>query len=601
MPLQRTRARGRSPRLPVSEIPTQSEPEWVGQLMAPARTRIVVPATAAIDRTVTLSARWHDRRVLALLLRIAIFLVPLIASVLAALAVALAFPRPSGVLPVVGWWVALMVAGTVAMVLVDRVGRRFLPLAALLRMSLVFPDHAPSRFSVAARAGSVRTLERHLAAAKEAGVRDEPARVAEQIITLVGSLAMHDRRTRGHSERVRAFTDLLSEELKLSPLDRERLRWAALLHDVGKLDIAPALLNKPGAPTDAEWRELRAHPKRGAELVAPLLPWLGEWSGAIAQHHERWDGHGYPFGLQGEQIAVGARIVAVADAFEVMTAPRPYRRPVTAEAAREELASCAGQHFDPVVVRAFLNVSIGRLRKAMGPLSWAAQLPFIGMLPRAEALLGIFGRDAVATAATAAAGAGVVAVGTFAGPSGGVAAASDVHAPPLRSIEVGTYVDVDDAPGSLWVSRSTTGRQDLRRVDRTAASDGGLTSGRSLAVGTASGTTSSRTVAAAARPRAQVATPAPTAKGKPTAKSSTTTTGTGKPGTGTGDAPAAAAPRPAAGPVTRTTTTTRAPALPTTKRRADEVAAVQPAVPAVVSGVGRAVPAVVPQGDRSRP
>src|SRR5205807_6636725 len=99
------------------------------------------------------------------------------------------------------------------------------------------------------------------------------------------------------------------------------------------------------------------------------------------QHHERWDGSGYPAGLAGEEICLGARIVAVADAYEVMIATRAYKRPINPAAARTELTAWAGQQFDPAVVRAFLNVSLGKVRAVAGPLSVLAQLPLIGALP----------------------------------------------------------------------------------------------------------------------------------------------------------------------------------------------------------------------------
>jgi putative nucleotidyltransferase with HDIG domain len=196
------------------------------------------------------------------------------------------------------------------------------------------------------------------------------------------NLAAHDSRTRGHCERVRVYNDLLAEQLGLSRADRDRLRWAALIHDIGKLKVSHRLLNKPGQPTVEEWAILRAHPARGAEIVAPLGQWLGPWAKAIEQHHERWDGTGYPRGLTGVDINLGARIVAVADAFEVMTSLRPYGRPVTADSARAELAACAGTHFDPLVVRAFLDISIGPLRRAMGLALLLAQVPLLGRSPK---------------------------------------------------------------------------------------------------------------------------------------------------------------------------------------------------------------------------
>ncbi len=113
--------------------------------------------------------------------------------------------------------------------------------------------------------------------------------------------------------------------------------------------------------------------------MAPLKEWLGEWGRAVGEHHERWDGEGYPTGLSGTDISYAARIVAVADVFDVITSARSYKDPIPATAAREEIARCSGTHFDPDVVRAFLNLSIGRLRLAMGPLSLLAQSPLGGV------------------------------------------------------------------------------------------------------------------------------------------------------------------------------------------------------------------------------
>jgi putative nucleotidyltransferase with HDIG domain len=233
---------------------------------------------------------------------------------------------------------------------------------------------------------------------------------ATQLLALLSNLAMHDRRTRGHCERVRAYNDLIAEDLGLSQADRDRLRWAALIHDIGKLKVPARLLNKPGKPTAQEWATLRAHPLRGAQLAAPIADWLGPWADAIEQHHERWDGAGYPHGLSGSDISLGARIVAVADAFEVMTSPRPYSRAISAEAGRAEIAACAGTHFDPMVVRAFLNISLGRLRRVMGPVAWLMQVPFLSGMPRLEAAIVEGTRHAATGAGTVA---GVVAVTTL--------------------------------------------------------------------------------------------------------------------------------------------------------------------------------------------
>ena len=289
-------------------------------------------------------------------------------------------------MPTWQWWIGVFVIGIVVLLATDRVSRRLLPLAALYKLSLAFPDEAPNRFSVAMRTGTTRQVQRRIEEFKQNGIVDDETTYAEAMLELVASLSVHDRMTRGHCERVRAYTDMLIEELKISDEDAGKLRWAALLHDVGKLHVPTHILNKDGRPTDGEWKVLKSHTWKGDEMIEPLREWLGEWADTVGSHHERWDGDGYPNGLAGTDIALGARIVAVADAFDVMTSTRSYKKPIKAEDARAEVARCAGTQFDPKVVRAFLNIGIGRLRFAIGPLSWAANVPAAGQTPIGPAL-----------------------------------------------------------------------------------------------------------------------------------------------------------------------------------------------------------------------
>jgi HD-GYP domain-containing protein (c-di-GMP phosphodiesterase class II) len=319
--------------------------------------------------------RWAARPRGAQAVRAAVFLVPVVAATGAGWLVARSVPTPSSLLGHAGLWAAVLLVSLLALVLADRAIRRILPLAVLLDLALVFPDRAPSRLRVAREAVRRRTVEEHLARLASAG--QDPARAAEVVLGLVAALDGHDRATRGHAERVRLFTDLIAEEMRLPDSDRDRLRWASLLHDIGKLAVPSSLLNKPGKPDSTEWELLRSHPEVGARLAAPLLPWLGEWGHLIAQHHERWDGTGYPLGLSGREICRGGRIVAVADAFDVMTAARAYRRPVSRAAAFRELVRCSGTQFDPEAVRALVGISVPRLRRAQGALAFLADVPLL--------------------------------------------------------------------------------------------------------------------------------------------------------------------------------------------------------------------------------
>lgn len=323
--------------------------------------------------------QWSRRPTLSRALRAAIFLGPILASLLIATLLSHLLPPASGPFAAVLWIVVVALGSLLTLVVFERAARRLLPLAALLNVSLLFPDKAPARFAVARRTGSPRQLQEQLLAARASGRKDN-AQGMQSVIELVLALSVHDKATRGHSERVRVFADLLADELKIDAAGQARLRWAALLHDVGKLEVPVALLNKPGKPDVEEWKVLHRHPEEGARLVAPLLPWLGEWGRAVVEHHERYDGTGYPHQLKGHEISLAARIVAVADVYEVMTAPRPYKRAMSIGAARQELTRVAGTQLDPAIVRAFLNISVGRLWRTIGFGAWVGQIPAISRL-----------------------------------------------------------------------------------------------------------------------------------------------------------------------------------------------------------------------------
>src|SRR3954452_17785095 len=163
--------------------------------------------------------RWAARPVLGAVLRVAVFVVPVGVAVLAGIALTQVLPTAHTVPGRVAWFAAVLGGSTGALLLADSVARRVLPLAVLLELSLVFPDRAPSRMR-AARTPSVRELEQRLLALRSDGSGGDPFETAETLVMLVGMLGVHDKRTRGHSERVRAFTDLLTNELKLDEDDR---------------------------------------------------------------------------------------------------------------------------------------------------------------------------------------------------------------------------------------------------------------------------------------------------------------------------------------------------------------------------------------------
>ena len=326
--------------------------------------------------------RWSAHPWRARGLRLLVYGLPIVVSlVLVHLATSQVTPPTGSLWIFLAWWLAVSLLATVFVSLVYALSRRLLPLGALLELSLVFPDQAPSRFELALRTGTVESLVERLRVMRETQEAPSTQEAAEILLRLVAALSVHDSITRGHAERVRAYSHLLGTQLGLSKDELDRLNWAALLHDVGKLEVSREILNKSGKPTDEEWQLLRLHPEYGEMLVEPLREWLGEWAEAVSHHHERWDGKGYPRGLAGEEISRAGRIVAIADVYDVITSTRSYKEPASTADARAEIVRCAGAQFDERYVRAFVDVSLTRMRLVLGPLSWLTHAPLLARIP----------------------------------------------------------------------------------------------------------------------------------------------------------------------------------------------------------------------------
>ncbi len=190
-------------------------------------------------------------------------------------------------------------------------------------------------------------------------VRQKRSRDAAIIETLASAVDAKDSTTGTHAQRVPEVAAALARHIDPALEGNEPMRYGFVLHDVGKIGIPDSILLKEGALDREEWRIMKTHPILGLGLVGPLR--LGdEAESVIRNHHERWDGSGYPDRLAGEEIPLGARIFAVADTFDAMTNDRPYRKAMTKRAAFKEIRKCAGKQFDPKVVDSFLEMAVGK-------------------------------------------------------------------------------------------------------------------------------------------------------------------------------------------------------------------------------------------------
>lgn len=298
--------------------------------------------------------RWTARPRLAALVECLAVAVPVVVAAGVGTAVVAAGPDVSSVPRRLAWLVVPLTSAALTYVVVEGSLRRLAPLASVLRLSLRFPSTAPTRGSVARAAGSPRRLERRIDRVAWAGLPEDDGEAARAALAIAVGAHHHHPHLRGHPLRMARVADAVAAEMGRSEEERDRLRWAALVADFGKLTLPLRVLRKHGAPTRTEWQLLRAHPSRSLEITRPLAGWLGGALAAIEQHHERVDGLGYPLALAGSEIAPSATILSVADAYVAMTSPRPWRPALSPEAARDEIAEGAGSQFDPVVAGAAL-------------------------------------------------------------------------------------------------------------------------------------------------------------------------------------------------------------------------------------------------------
>jgi putative nucleotidyltransferase with HDIG domain len=252
---------------------------------------------------------------------------------------------------------------------------------------------------VASAAGLLRQLESR--DDRQPGIA-APRRV-RRLKRLAGALDARYPETQGHSHRVARHAAAIAKRMGLPAVQVARIRTAAAVHDVGKIAISAAIVEKPGPLSDSEYAEVKRHAEIGAEMVAGLGD--GELARIVRHHHERLDGAGYPDGLSGDRIPLGARIIAVADTFDAITSTRPYRSALRHKVALALLAEEAGSQLDPDVVRAFRSYYSGHRRVA----AWALALN--GPRQLLASLVGeakLAGTVTAATLATVAAGGAVI-------------------------------------------------------------------------------------------------------------------------------------------------------------------------------------------------
>ena len=233
-------------------------------------------------------------------------------------------------------------------------------------------DHAERALLEAVAEGTGHSLAR----GRLARERDELFRQLEQTnlgiaAALAAALEAKDHYTADHARSIADLAVLVGVKLGMTLDEVRDLRLGAILHDIGKIAVPDAILNKPGSLTAAEFEVVQAHAEVGEQILAPV-PFLHGVRRIVRHDHERWDGDGYPDGLAGEEIPLGSRVVLVVDAFHAMTSDRPYRGAMSDEDAVGNLRAGAGSQFDPAVVEAFVRV-LRRQRRSASAASPAAR------------------------------------------------------------------------------------------------------------------------------------------------------------------------------------------------------------------------------------
>jgi HD-GYP domain len=234
------------------------------------------------------------------------------------------------------------------------------PLKAKEKLSGVFTLFYPCREECGLEAEEIEVVG---AIASQASMAIENAALYEDIEksyfstvrALAKAIEVKDPYTHGHSERVTEYALMIADAMCLDEREKQKLKYAATLHDIGKIGIAGRVLNKPGSLTSEEYSHVKTHPILGESIVEPV-EFLQGPRPIILYHHERFDGTGYPHGLKGSGIPLCARILSVADAFEAMRSDRPYRRALSVQDAINELKRNTGTQFDPEVVDSFLEI-----------------------------------------------------------------------------------------------------------------------------------------------------------------------------------------------------------------------------------------------------